>query len=614
MADFHFVRPLWLLLLLLIPVLYRVLKHKSSGDSGWSGFIPERFLSPVIRRYGGAADKRGSKLVPAISAVVILAVALAGPAWREAPTPLKKPGDGLVIVLDLSLSMLATDLEPDRLTRAKRKIRDILAVREGSLTGLVVYSGDAHVVAPLTDDSNTLTGMLNVLEPVIMPVQGNRADLAISRARALLEQGAPGQGRILLITDGVADQYQEPIQNTLKGTGFSLSTLAAGTPGGGPIPLARRGFIRDNGNVVITRTDPDKLAELARASGGTSHELTLDDSDIAALHLSPIESDEWQDTETGLTINRWQDDGYWLLWLALPLLLLGWRRGAFTALALILMPAIPQPAAAMDWDSLWQREDQRAPQLIREDPEAAANTLKSPEWRGSALYKAERYEEAAKAFSKANTPLADYNRGNALARAGKLEEAIKAYDSALDQDPDLEDARVNRKLVEDLLKQQAQSSQGEGNENSSDPSQNDSGSEGENDGESGGQGDGESDGKSDDEGQNQDRSQNPDQESEQSRNGDPTQEQNGTQEQSGEQEPGDTQESGETSAQAMGDEPSNEETQAQAPVPVSETPLTQSQEQSLRRIPDNPGGLLQRKFLQQYQERQTPSDEGDTPW
>lgn len=614
MADFHFVRPLWLLLLLLIPVLYRVLKHKSSGDSGWSGFIPERFLSPVIRRYGGAADKRGSKLVPAISAVVILAVALAGPAWREAPTPLKKPGDGLVIVLDLSLSMLATDLEPDRLTRAKRKIRDILAVREGSLTGLVVYSGDAHVVAPLTDDSNTLTGMLNVLEPVIMPVQGNRADLAISRARALLEQGAPGQGRILLITDGVADQYQEPIQNTLKGTGFSLSTLAAGTPGGGPIPLARRGFIRDNGNVVITRTDPDKLAELARASGGTSHELTLDDSDIAALHLSPIESDEWQDTDTGLTINRWQDDGYWLLWLALPLLLLGWRRGAFTALALILMPALPQPAAAMDWDSLWQREDQRAPQLIREDPEAAANTLKSPEWRGSALYKAERYEEAAKAFSKANTPLADYNRGNALARAGKLEEAIKAYDSALDQDPDLEDARVNRKLVEDLLKQQAQSSQGEGNENSSDPSQNDSGSEGENDGESDGQSDGESDGKSDDEGQNQDRSQNPDQESEQSRNGDPTQEQNGTQEQSGEQEPGDTQESGETSAQAMGDEPSNEETQAQAPVPVSETPLTQSQEQSLRRIPDNPGGLLQRKFLQQYQERQTPSDEGDTPW
>ncbi|WP_368087263.1 VWA domain-containing protein [Marinobacter sp. AC-23] len=471
MADFHFLRPFWLLLLLMVPVLYLALKRKSSGDSGWSSLIPEQFLSPVIRRYGGTTQKRGSRLLPAISAVVILAVALAGPAWREAPTPLKKPGDSLVIVLDLSLSMLATDLEPNRLTRAKRKIRDILTVREGSLTGLVVYSGDAHVVAPLTDDSNTLTGMLNVLDPVIMPAQGNRADLAVAKARALLEQGAPGKGRILLITDGVSDRYFGPINDALAGTNLTLSTLAVGTRDGGPIPLARRGFIRDNGNIVIVRTDPDQLAELAQENGGRSDELTLNDTDITTLNLSPVESDEWQDTDTGLTINRWKDDGYWLLWLALPLLLLGWRRGAFTAMALILMPAIPQPAAAMDWDSLWQREDQRAAELIHNDAGAAASLLESPEWRGSALYKAERYDEAVKAFSSARTPLADYNRGNALARAGKLKDALKAYDSALKHNPDMEDAQVNRKLVEDLLKQQEKESspdQGDGDQSSSD--------------------------------------------------------------------------------------------------------------------------------------------------
>src|SRR5690554_5700963 len=124
MADFHFIRPLWLLLLLLAPLLYIVLARRSSGDSGWSGLIPEQLLAPVIRRYGGAEGKGKSKLLPAISALVFLAIALAGPAWRETPTPLKKPGDSLVVVLDLSLSMLATDLEPDRLTRAKRKIRE----------------------------------------------------------------------------------------------------------------------------------------------------------------------------------------------------------------------------------------------------------------------------------------------------------------------------------------------------------------------------------------------------------------------------------------------------------------------------------------------------------
>lgn len=608
MADFHFLRPLWLLLLLVAPVLYLVLKGKGSGDSGWSGLIPEQFLSPVIRRYGGAAEKRGSSLVPAISAVVILTIALAGPAWREAPTPLKKPGDSLVIVLDLSLSMLATDLEPDRLTRAKRKIRDILAVREGSLTALVVYSGDAHVVTPLTDDSNTLTGMLNVLDPIIMPVQGNRADLAVARAQALLEQGAPGQGRILLITDGVSERYLTPISNELADTGFTLSTLAAGTRDGGPIPLARRGFIRDNGNIVITRTDPDMLAKLARNSGGASHELTLDDSDIAALNLSPEESDEWQDTNTELTIDRWKDDGYWLLWLALPLLLLGWRRGAFTAMALILMPSIPQPAAAMDWGSLWQREDQRAAELIHDDPGAAATILKSPEWRGSALYRAEHYDEAAKVFEGADTVLADYNRGNALARAGKLEEALEAYDSALDRNPDMEDARVNRQLVEDLLKQQEENSeqdQGNGDQDASDSS-------GENS---------QQESPSDSSGENRDSdgaqdSQSSDAESEQSQGSPEEQGQSSEQEASGEEQ---SEDSSQTNSENNG--PTDQATQAesgakeiQAPAPVTETPLTQSQEQSLRRVPDNPGGLLQRKFLQQYQERQTPSDKGDTPW
>ena len=606
MADFHFLRPLWLLLLLMVPVLYLVLKHKGSGDSGWSSLIPEQLLSPVIRRYGGASQKPGSRLFPAISAVVILSVALAGPAWREAPTPLKKPGDSLVIVLDLSLSMLATDLEPDRLTRAKRKIRDILAIREGGLTGLVVYSGDAHVVTPLTDDSSTLTGMLNVLDPVIMPVQGNRSDLAVAKARTLLKQGAPGKGRILLITDGVSDRYMGPINEALTGTSFTLSTLAVGTRDGGPIPLARRGFIRDNGNIVIVRTDPDMLTELARANGGTSHELTLDDSDIARLSLSPEESDEWQDADSELTISRWKDDGYWLLWLALPLLLLGWRRGAFTAMALILLPAIPQPATAMDWGSLWQREDQRAAELIQQDASAAAKLLKSPEWRGSALYKAERYEEAAGAFAATESPLADYNRGNALARADKLEEALKAYDSALNRNPELEDARVNRQLVEDLLKKQEENSsqdqgdgdQGDGDKNEGDQSSSDS---------SGEDGQQQSD-SSEASGENQDQegSQSSESEPEQSQE----QGQSGAQEESGEEQSEDASQS--AGSNATGAEAGSE--QAQTPAPVSETPLTQSQEQSLRRIPDNPGGLLQRKFLQQYQERQTPSDKGDTPW
>src|SRR5690554_2797742 len=452
--------------------------------------------------------------------------------------------------------------------------------------------------------------MLGVLDPAIMPAQGNRADLAISQAVDLLQQGAPGRGRILLISDDVPRSYHSAISNHLAGTGYALSTLVVGTPEGGPIPLAKRGFLRSNGEIVVARADPDAMERLARDNGGDSHELTLGDADIRALALEPGAEEDWSETDDGLTINRWKDDGYWLLWLALPLLLLGWRRGSFAAMALTLLPVIPQPASALDWGGLWQREDQRAAELIREDPNTASDILDSPEWRGSALYRAERYAEAAEAFARAESPLADYNRGNALARAGKVEEALEAYDIALARNPDMEDARVNRQLVQDLLNQQEESSsqdQGQGDQGDNDQSNSDQNNRDQNSSDSSGEDSDQQSEGSESSDQNEEGSQNPQDsggESEQSQ-GENGEQEESDQEQSVQGQQGNDSDS--SGAESGGAE-------AQPPAPISETPLIQSQEQSLRRIPDNPGGLLQRKFLQQYQERQTPSDEGDTPW
>lgn len=604
LADFHFLRPFWLLIILLAPLLVLALRHVRLGDSGWARWIPAGLLAPVIRHEGVAGKPLRSPLVPALLAVTVLALALAGPAWREAPTPLKQPGDSLVIALDLSLSMLATDVEPDRLTRAKRKIRDILALREGSLTGLLVYSGDAHVVTPLTDDGNTIEGMLNVLDPVIMPATGNRADLAVRRAKDLLDQGAPGNGRILLITDSISERYRDSIRESLVGSGYPLNTLVVGTEEGGPIPLARRGFIRENGDIVISRATPSALADLARSTGGASHPMTLDDTDLNALDLSPLDGGQWQASEDGLTVSRWQDDGYWLLWLALPLILLGWRRGGLTTVALVLLPALPQPAQAISWAELWQRQDQLAPELIQDNPARAADRLDDPAWRGSALYRSGQYERAAEAFARAEAPQASYNRGNALARAGQLEQALAAYDEALSASPDMADARHNRRLVEELLNQQQQEGQSDQNGNPQDNTQQKRNpgeqQQNRNQRQPGDQNEGEN-------GADKQGGENPrdsDRADGDRRQGDSGQ----NPENDGEQPPQD-ESAAEARQPANGDGP-----EAQAPAPISETPLTQSQEQWLRRVPDNPGGLLQRKFLQQYQDRQTPSDEGDTPW
>ena len=268
----------------------------------------------------------------------------------------------------------------------------------------------------------------------LLRILTNQNGISRRQAKALLAQGAPGPGRILLISDGVDERYRAAIHDQLQDGRYPLDTLVVGTEQGGPIPLAKRGFIRDNGNIVMTRADAPGLARLARDNGGHSHALTLDDGDIQALALRAADGNNWQDAND-LTVARWQDDGYWLLWLAAPLLLLGWRRGMLAGALMLMLPLAPQPAQAASWDSLWLRDDQRAPALIEQDPAQAARELTQPEWKATALYRAGRYDQAAQLFGTLQGPDADYNRGNALAQAGRLEDAIKAYDSALAQDP-----------------------------------------------------------------------------------------------------------------------------------------------------------------------------------
>ncbi len=602
MADFHFLRPLWLLLLLIVPLLPLLYRYLSGGDSGWQRIIPEPMLKPLIRHRGESGGKRRPILPVAMLSLALLSIALAGPTWRKAPSPLQQQDDSLVVVLDLSLSMLATDMEPDRLTRAKRKIRDLLAERQASLTALIAYAADAHTVTPLTSDRATIEGMLGVLDPVIMPAPGNRADLGISQALELLQRGAPGKGRILLITDQVADRYRQRIEAMINDSPYSLSTLVVGTPEGAPIPLPRQGFVREGNEIVLARAEPDELQQMAEATGGQSHRITIGNQDIQALALRSEDSNDWQESEQSLTVDRWKDDGYWLLWLALVPLIISWRRGAMLVVPLIVLPALmPRTAMALEWADLWQTPEQRAPELIEQDPEAAAGRLKDPEWRGSALYRAGDYEAAAEALAQSDSVRARYNRANALARAGELEPALKAYEQLLEQHPDHEDARHNRDLVKELLEQQQQQDgqqgdSGEQSEQQKNDSANQSGEGSQSDSEQSSDGENQQD--------QQNRQPSDSDQSDGAQNSSPDNGEDQEQDQSQQQQ----------SSAGQEQENQGQSSQQQSPAALNPEPLSQSQEQWLRRVPDNPGGLLQRKFLQQYQQREREADEEDTPW
>ena len=141
---------------------------------------------------------------------ILATIAIAGPVWRQTPQPVHEREDALVVIFDLTKSMLATDVKPDRLVRAKRKLIDLLELREEGVTALIVFSGDAHVVSPLTDDTKTIAAMIPALSPDLVPAPGSALAPALVKAVDLFRDGGTASGRILIITDEIRDVVASP--------------------------------------------------------------------------------------------------------------------------------------------------------------------------------------------------------------------------------------------------------------------------------------------------------------------------------------------------------------------------------------------------------------------
>ncbi|SEK42200.1 Ca-activated chloride channel family protein [Atopomonas hussainii] len=450
----HFERPY--LLLLLIPVAligwYQWRHAKRLGQ--WQSLLPVA-LHPWLL---SGRDVRPSRLPKALLAIAwLLAVlALSGPSWEKLEQPSYRSSDALVIVLDASQFMLASDVQPNRLAHAKRKIMDLLESRDDALTGIVVYAGSSHTLVPLSNDLGTARNLLDAVKPDIMPLAGQRADLGVARAVKLLEQGGRPQGRILLLTSAISADAEQALSEQTDSYAGRLSILGFGTAEGAPIPLSDGSLLKDQqGRIVLPRTDSAQLAQQATAIDAGFSMATLDNRDIDALGLNQRQLGYQRSQEQRL--NRWHDQGYWLL---LPLVLLAAsaaRRGWLMALLLCFTLPLPQQANAFGWDDLWLRPDQQGERLLnQQQAAAAASTFADLAWRAEALYQAGDYQAAAKLWARQDGANADYNRGNALAKAGELSAALAAYDEALDLDPGLSQAADNRALVEALLKQQEQ--------------------------------------------------------------------------------------------------------------------------------------------------------------
>lgn len=470
--------PLWLLLipiwLLLLYASYRMFKRRQR----WVDQI-DSALQPFVLT--GEAP-RGRFGLMALTGIVAI-VALAGPSIHKQRVPLYETRQALVVALDLSASMLAEDVSPNRLQQAKFALTDILRQRTAGYTALVVFAAEAFAVSPLTDDADTILAQITHMNPAIMPAQGSRLDKAIEQAVSLLKGAGYRSGHILLITDGLHNlPATQKSASSAQKKGYDVSVLAVGTEQGAPIPLGKpdpnkpRRWLQDaQHQPVVARVDQHTLQSVAEVGQGL-FKMANDKHSVSDL-LAYYRHDEEIAEIHGNQIEQPENAGIWLLFPLLALLLYQllpyFKQYRLLLIAVIVLPGLlmqPRQAVAFDWQTLWQNPKQLAmhllfnarssnAQLTAERKSALEQLSKHPQlqdskWQAAIAYRLGQYPLAAKLFAQSDSAEAWYNQGNALAQMAQYDKAIDAYEAALQKRPGFAEALYNLQVIQQALQAQ----------------------------------------------------------------------------------------------------------------------------------------------------------------
>jgi len=323
-------------------IIFVWLYFKKQKSANWSKICDTQLLEHFLVQNGKTASRYPSLLL--LLTWLVTTFALAGPSWEKVKSPIFTNQDALIIILDLSQSMNASDLKPSRIQRAKHKISDLLNQRQEGQTALLVYAGDTHIVSPLTPDNKTISSFISVLDSSLMPVSGSNLNAALEKAKQLFINSGISYGQILLLTDGIQENQKEKLMMTisdLKKSSYILSIMGIGTVDGAPIPSPQvneqnsHGFIKDiNGNIVLSKLNESMLKQLAQSNQGKYHRMTLTNTDLEYLVQKPTNNFKYQekhnkDKNDSQTISQqqWLDKGSLFVFLVLPFALLLFRKG-----------------------------------------------------------------------------------------------------------------------------------------------------------------------------------------------------------------------------------------------------------------------------------------------
>jgi Ca-activated chloride channel family protein len=301
----HFIRPAWLLVLIpaLIYLIWVIYATKQKNP--WVKVCDAHLLPALLQ----TSAKGSQGLIHSLLFLffVIAIFALAGPTWEKVKLPVYKETSALLVVLDLSSAMQSNDLKPDRLSRAKYKIRDLIKASPNTQMGLVVFSREAFVVSPLTQDANTLNALLDELSPQMMPVSGSDIGQGLAQSLALLKQTKMPHSNILLITASEPTASTWLAAKAISASGNRLNILA---------------MLEAN---LTTQTVLDHLRQLAQMGGGGLYVFTPNETDIRQIMNSnttmfSIKDDNLENSQL------WQDAGPWFCLLLIPVALLVLRE------------------------------------------------------------------------------------------------------------------------------------------------------------------------------------------------------------------------------------------------------------------------------------------------
>ena len=451
---FHFLRPLWLVMLIPWLLLMGLARRRRDQQDMFGGIIAPHLLEHLRLN---SKDSRWINPTTFGSVFIVLCLLVViGPSWRQQPSPLSQDESAMVILLDASSSMEQADVQPSRLERGKQKASDLLALRPDKKSSLVVYAGSAHTVLTLTADQDILNQYLAAIKPSMMPRNGKFPEHALPLVDNILRD-TTAAATVVLISDGLGSESHSAFVDYFGQRSHQLLVLGIGSDSDedGIIPLERRA-----------------LQALADDTGGHYVEFTIDDSDVRALerrtesHYVVIDDDALP----------WLDSGYPLVFICMALWLMWFRKGwtitwAWLALPLVLATT-PGPALAQEQEQeqeavaaenqrfaigqwfaeLWVTPDQQGRLLLQMgDYRAAASHLQDPMWKGIAYYYNEDFMQAAEYFSRSDSDDALFNEANARAHARDFLRAVKRYDQLLARTPDYPGAQENRDNVQALI-------------------------------------------------------------------------------------------------------------------------------------------------------------------